>query len=467
MKQTRAFSLDALRGYAIMTMILSATEAFSILPAWMYHCQVPPPSHIFNPHIYGITWVDLIFPFFLFSMGAAIPLSFRHHIAEGVSSLHLAYKSVIRWLKLAFFAIFIAHMFPYMLAGGNAKYLVPVGAFVLMFFIYMKNPFKVSKIWARIINSAAYVIAALWMLFQPEAEGKAFSLYDSDAIILILSNMALFGSIVYLLTRKNTMTRLFIMLVVIALFVSAKTTGSWPKALHDYSPFPWLYRFSYIEYLLIIIPGTFAGDILFNWLNHNETEDKYQTRLKKIRSPFIFFISLLLIIGNVCFLYNRLLVINVIFSLILLAALYFLLRTDDTEMKTWSQLYHWGAWLLMIGLCFEPFEGGIRKDDVTISYLFTTSGLAFFGLLFFALVSDYYQCKWISLPLELVGKNPMIAYVMGSMVVIPLLEFSGIYQWMNIMDTAPWSGFLKGVILTALCMVLTSIFTREKIFWKT
>lgn len=139
MKQTRAFSLDALRGYAIMTMILSATEAFSILPAWMYHCQVPPPSHIFNPHIYGITWVDLIFPFFLFSMGAAIPLSFRHHIAEGVSSLHLAYKSVIRWLKLAFFAIFIAHMFPYMLAGGNAKYLVPVGAFVLMFFIYMKR----------------------------------------------------------------------------------------------------------------------------------------------------------------------------------------------------------------------------------------------------------------------------------------------------------------------------------------
>ena len=71
----RAHSLDALRGYAIMTMILAATEAFGILPAWMYHAQEPPPTHVFNPHIYGITWVDLIFPFFLFSMGAAIPLS--------------------------------------------------------------------------------------------------------------------------------------------------------------------------------------------------------------------------------------------------------------------------------------------------------------------------------------------------------------------------------------------------------
>ncbi|MBF1074842.1 MAG: DUF5009 domain-containing protein, partial [Prevotellaceae bacterium] len=54
----RSHALDALRGYAIMTMILSATEAFGILPPWMYHAQVPPPGHAFNPHIYGITWVD-------------------------------------------------------------------------------------------------------------------------------------------------------------------------------------------------------------------------------------------------------------------------------------------------------------------------------------------------------------------------------------------------------------------------
>jgi predicted acyltransferase len=67
----RAKSLDALRGYAIMTMILSAAEAFKVLPAWMYHAQVPPPDHVFTPTIFGITWVDLIFPFFLFSVGAA------------------------------------------------------------------------------------------------------------------------------------------------------------------------------------------------------------------------------------------------------------------------------------------------------------------------------------------------------------------------------------------------------------
>lgn len=42
----RALALDALRGYAIITMVLSATIISSILPGWMSHAQTPPPEHI-------------------------------------------------------------------------------------------------------------------------------------------------------------------------------------------------------------------------------------------------------------------------------------------------------------------------------------------------------------------------------------------------------------------------------------
>ena len=55
----RAESLDALRGLAIILMVLSSMQAFGILPAWMYHAQVPPPDHVFNPGLPGISWVDL------------------------------------------------------------------------------------------------------------------------------------------------------------------------------------------------------------------------------------------------------------------------------------------------------------------------------------------------------------------------------------------------------------------------
>lgn len=61
------FNLDALRGYAIFTMILSGSIAHGgILPPWMFHAQVPPPNHQFNPNLPGITWVDLVFPFLFF-----------------------------------------------------------------------------------------------------------------------------------------------------------------------------------------------------------------------------------------------------------------------------------------------------------------------------------------------------------------------------------------------------------------
>lgn len=71
----RALALDALRGYAIITMVLSATIISSILPGWMSHAQTPPPDHIFNPEIPGITWVDLVF-LFPFRYGSC--LSFFH-----------------------------------------------------------------------------------------------------------------------------------------------------------------------------------------------------------------------------------------------------------------------------------------------------------------------------------------------------------------------------------------------------
>ena len=113
----RALALDALRGYAIITMVLSATIVTHVLPGWMSHAQTPPPDHVFNPLLPGITWVDLVFPFFLFAMGAAFPFSIRKRAEKGDSKLKLVYEAVKRGIQLTFFAIFIQHFYPYMLSS--------------------------------------------------------------------------------------------------------------------------------------------------------------------------------------------------------------------------------------------------------------------------------------------------------------------------------------------------------------
>jgi predicted acyltransferase len=82
---SRSLPLDALRGLAILLMVFSGRIPFGVLPEWMYHAQVPPPAHVFNGAIPGITWVDLVFPFFLFAMGAAIPLALQTRLTQGHS----------------------------------------------------------------------------------------------------------------------------------------------------------------------------------------------------------------------------------------------------------------------------------------------------------------------------------------------------------------------------------------------
>ena len=83
--QNRLNEIDLLRGFAVIGMVFSGILPFNgALPAWMYHAQVPPPNHIFDPTLAGLTWVDLVFPFFLFSMGAVIPAVLPQTIVKEV-----------------------------------------------------------------------------------------------------------------------------------------------------------------------------------------------------------------------------------------------------------------------------------------------------------------------------------------------------------------------------------------------
>lgn len=576
-QKPRAHALDALRGYAIITMVLSAMEAFSVLPRWMYHAQVPPPDHVFDPTIYGITWVDIIFPFFLFSMGAAIPLSLGRQHAKGESIMKLTWKTVQRWVKLTFFAIFIIHAFPFMLGYEQEwmRFAMPIFFFILLCLMFMPNPFGLSPYKARAITWSAYLVAVGFMLLQPYAGGAPFRLTDSDCIMLILANVSLTGSIIYLLTIGHPLRRLALLPFLVALFMAAHTANSWPALLIHTSWLPWLYLPAYQEYLLIIIPGTVAGEWIAQWLekmkanytskglvdnyqkkseavlenvnplnggreavldngnkvkndekavleNGNplkggrgavlenvnkvkndekvvlENENKVRTRSEEMKDKEnalalpVALLSLALIVVNVVLLFGRHLVANLVATMVLTALTAWLLRSrreagttgvEAAKQETsnqrsssapasptlhfWQRLSSAGAYLLLLGLCLESYEGGIRKDDVTLSYLFVTCGLAFYALLLLTVVCDHWHVRWLCAPLEMVGKNPMVAYVSASMVIIPVLILTQLYSYIDSLSSQPLTGFLKGVLLTALCMALTAWFTHKRWFWKT
>lgn len=464
---TRAASLDALRGYAILSMVLSGTVAFGILPGWMYHAQVPPPVHKFEPSVFGITWVDLVFPFFLFAMGAALPFSTGKKLTEPNGRFKAALNALIRGAQLTFFAIFIQHMYPWVLSKPQdmSAWLLTLFAFALMFPMFMRFPEKWKWPVRYAIKLGAYAVAVTLLLTVEYADNRKFSVGYSNIIILVLANMAVFGSLAYIFTSKSKIARVAILPFIMAVFLGSSNQGSWVQWLFNYTPAPWFYKFYYLKYLFIVIPGTIAGEYLLEW---TQKSSKQLFKDGKRTGVMLLLLSLTIIITSVSLLYARMLVLNLAVTSALLLGGYFILKkAQGNFMILWRKLFFAGAYLMLLGLFFEAYEGGIRKDQSTYSYYFVSSGLAFMALIFFSVVCDLFGLlKWCSF-LVMNGQNPMIAYVASAMLVMPLLSIAGVAEFLSFLNGNPWLGFFKGVLITTLVTLVTMFFTRLKWFWRT
>jgi len=465
----RADALDALRGFAIITMILSGSIPFSgpaALPGWMYHAQLPPPDHVFNPNLPGITWVDLVFPFFLFAMGAAFPFALKKRIEQGIPYWKLSLQAIQRGFLLVVFALFLQHSKPYALSANPESFHWIIGliGFVILFLIYYRYPHKVNSKLVFVIKFLTGIVAVVLFSQLTYTKGAGFLLSRSDIIILVLANVALFGSIIWLLTNDKLLIRLSILAFLLAFRVTHNIEGSWTGYIWNLTPAPEIYKFYFLQYLFIVIPGTIAGDLFYKWMKASDTDPSSDNESKFL---YLFFIAIIIIVINLFGLYSRQLILNLIGNILLLSAGFILLKNTSSQLLTlYKNLFAWGTFFLLIGLTFESYEGGIKKDPSTLSYYLVTSGLAFMALIFFSIISDHWKkSKYVNLLIEN-GQNPMIAYIAGSNFVMPILALTGLSTILNYLLINPWLGFLKGVIFTLLSALVTSFFTKRKIFWR-
>lgn len=64
----------------------------------------------------------------------------------------------------------------------------------------------------------------------------------------------------------NRWMRLGILILLMAMIVGSTVDGSWTQSVFNYTPLPWMYRFDYLKYLFIVIPGSIAGEYLAEWM---------------------------------------------------------------------------------------------------------------------------------------------------------------------------------------------------------
>lgn len=449
-------------------MILSGHIAHGgVLPAWMHHAQVPPPDHQFNGEIPGITWVDLVFPMFLFAMGMAFPFSLRRRLEKGASELKIMLQAFKRWGWLFFFALFYQHLIPqYMTSSpGALEQVAAMGGFVLLFAIYGTHPGIRQWPYHAYFNTLGLLLGIGYLFLLPgepkEGDAIYLSVERTDIIILILSNVAFFGAAAWLLTRNNLLPRIAVLAVLLALRLSHSEGDSWVSLLWEGSPLPWFFNFSFLQYLHIVLAGSIVGDL---------AKAHYQKGMNTAPSHQLAatgWLMLAVVVVSLIGLYARWGFPLILIQLGLLALSLFLLQKDQSaNARFLRQVLGWGAAFLIIGMAFEPYEGGIKKDHATVSYYYVTAGLSTFIFAGFFLLLDWAQrrgWRWLTDT----GRNPMIAYVAPWLLVWPILKLTGLSAWLEGMNANAFAGLLRGLLITGLSLVATVVLTRLGWRWKT
>ena len=452
----RIITIDILRGITIFAMILCANIGYySDLPAWMFHGQTPPPTYAFNPDVAGITWVDLVFPFFLFTMGAAFPLAMRKRLENGASRWSVTGSLFRRWLTLTIFALVLGNAYT---IGASPRPAFVKGLFqiilwgvMFMSLVRLKDEKK-----CKLVNNAGMFLMIVMAVLAVDYMGRTLSRWSSDIIIMILANVAIFGGLIWMFTRNSLRLRWLVLLFLIAI-----------KALSSYTPealawvpslgcIGWFFSWGFLQYLIIAIAGSIVGDKL---LDHSRSGEKTEIDSWHLVAAGIALAAMLVQLWG---LFTRHVLADFIISAVLGIA-FVVLTYKRRNIVTW--MGYFGFAFMLVGIIFDPIDGGITKDHCNLAYLLTTTGMTALTGAFVLALELKWQIKGRGL--SGCGQNPMLAYGVTSFFTGPLLSMLGIGAWLDTISLgSPFWGVIRGLVYTLLMVAITCFFTKKKLFWR-
>ena len=452
----RIITIDILRGITIFAMILCANIGYySDLPAWMFHGQTPPPTYAFNPDVPGITWVDLVFPFFLFTMGAAFPLAMRKRLESGVSRWEVTGSLFRRWLTLTIFAIVLGNAYQ---IGASPRPEFVKGIFSLalwgvmfMSLVRLKDDRK-----CRLVNNAGMFLLIVMAVIGTDYMGLKLSRWSSDIIIMILANIAIFGGLIWMFTKDNLRLRWLILLFIIAIKALSSYTPEVLAWVPSMGSIGWFFSWGFLQYLVIAVAGSIVGDKL---LDHSRSGEAVRIDSYHIAAGIIALAAMLVQLWG---LFTRHILADFVISAVLGAA-FVALTWKRRNIMTW--LGYFGFAFMLVGIIFDPIDGGITKDHCNLSYMITTTGMTALTGAFVLALELKWQIKGRGLSGS--GQNPMLAYTVTNFLTGPILTMCGISAWLDAISVgSPFWGVLRGLVFTLLMVAVTCFFTKKKLFWR-
>lgn len=463
----RASALDALRGLFLISMTFGFTISNEHLPLWMYHRQFPPTSDV-AVNVVGISWRDLTYVSFLFTMATALPLTLTRRIDKGETELGILFASLRRYGMLLVYGLILAHSNTFFLGYTQPARVLSLVGFCVMAAIFTRRRKDWDEEKFAWVRRAGWIAAIAFLALSPLVYGKTFSFDRIDDVIVDLAVASFAGSMLWYFTRDRLSVRVATLAVVVGLYAAAKMNG-WVQGWWYSSPAPWAFMPSQLSLLCVVIPGTIAGDVVLRWMKSSDdlasgsrTTRAWSDKRLALLAALCTVVTPIFVVG----MYTRVVLPATVVILALLAAGAVLVRQPvnarDRMLRT---LFAFGAVWLTIGLFLEPTEGGIKKVPETLTYFFSVTGTTSLLLVAMTVVTDgLKRRRWMQALID-VGQNPLLGYVVFTILLNPLLEL--IPPLRPVLMASPGESILRSLIEVAAVVVALRFVTHKRVFWRT
>lgn len=392
-KSKRVLSIDVFRGFTIFVMIfVNDLAGVRNLPAWMYHAAADADT---------MTFVDVVFPAFLFIVGMAIPFAVRARLERGDSVTEIWKHVLIRTsglLVLGFYMVNIGGVNAD-LTGINKHWwmLLMFVSAILVWNHYTKTDLAIRSRWfLRGIGLAGLLV--LGIIYRAGEPGNVRWMQPQWWGILGLIGWAYVTSMAGFFLAKKRMAGLVTALgFFLALFIGEKT-----GALHILQPVMTYVKLgSHVgAHAAIATAGILLGVIL---QKHRDAPN-----------PVVLF----------------------------------------------RKMAIYGVLLTIFGYLLRPLYG-ISKISATPGWALYSAALCVgVFILLYWIIDIKGFVKWAGF-LTPAGKNPLLAYILPSMV-YAVLHILGITVLSDYLSSGG-VGLLRSIIFSLLILWLTAFLSRLKI----
>ncbi len=245
-ESSRIVSIDILRGLTIFIMIfvndIGELAHHISVPLWLQHFHQPLPDGGKDWLANGMTFVDVVFPAFLFIVGMALPFSIGRRFERDEALPSILQHVLIRTVGLLIIGVFMVNS--YMAPDGAMRFpqLWIVLMYVGVILTWNVVPRKPGRFRDRIINLKIFgvlLLALLALVYKGGGEERALIELQTSwwGILGLIGWAYLVASICYILFRKDITGMLISTALLYTLFAVDRTEvfqGLWLRSKIDF-----------------------------------------------------------------------------------------------------------------------------------------------------------------------------------------------------------------------------------------